>query len=63
MHVNILDDFRLEDGFDDALLIMQHIRIPFIYKNITHTPGSGQQTEPRTRAETNRAKYRGTQPK
>ena len=29
----------------------------------THTPGSGQQTEPRTRAEPNRAKYRGTQPK
>ena len=34
-----------------------------VYKKTTHTPGSGQQTEPRTRAEPNKAKYRGTQPK
>ena len=37
--------------------------LTFIYKKTIHTPGSGQQTEPRTRAEPNRAKYRGTQPK
>ena len=36
----------------------------FIYKKTTHTPGSGRQTEFGTsRAESNRAKYRGTQPK